>query len=353
MANNPSREFPADVAGPTVAASVRIVAVVAVVGVVSVAGLGSLAGCRSASPQAVVGGQGSVDAATPTAPRVVATTSLVGDTVTRVAGGRADLSVLLPLGADPHGFEARPRDVATLAGADLVFANGLGLEPFLGPLLEGTDPGPKLVELSDGIEPIVLADHSDAEEHHDDGDADDHHDHGGADPHAWFDPANVLIWVDRVEAELAAIDPDGAADYAANADAYRDDLRALDEWIERQVAEVPVERRKLVTDHRELGYFARRYGFEEVGALVESLSTLAQPSAGEIAALEERVRASGARAVFVGVSVSPALAERVAADTDIAVVRLHTGSLGEPGGPAGDYLSFMRSNVSAIVESLR
>jgi ABC-type Zn uptake system ZnuABC Zn-binding protein ZnuA len=116
---------------------------------------------------------------------------------------------------------------------------------------------------------------------------------------------------------------------------------------------VPAGKRKLVTDHASFGYLARRYGFEQVGALFPGYSTLAEPSAQDLVALGDAIRAFDVRAVFVGLTINPDLAERVAGDTGTQLVYLYTGSLGEAGGSADDYVSFMRYDVSAIVEALR
>jgi manganese/iron transport system substrate-binding protein len=271
--------------------------------------------------------------------RVVATTSIVADVVQNVGGDRIDLTTLLPLGADPHAFEPTPQDVAAVAGAHIVFANGAGLEAFLDDLLESAGENVPVVPVSYGVELLTL-------------DGKDEHG-GGMDPHIWFDPNNVLVWTRNIEHALGDLDPGNAAAYAANAATYEAELIALDAWIKQQVAQVPEANRRLVTDHASFAYFARRYGFEQVGAVFPGYSTLAEPSAQELAELEEAIREHGVKAVFVGLTVNPALAERVAEDTDTRLVFLYTGSLSGPDGPASDYLAFMKYNVSAIVEALR
>jgi ABC-type Zn uptake system ZnuABC Zn-binding protein ZnuA len=148
------------------------------------------------------------------------------------------------------------------------------------------------------------------------------------------------------------LDPANAETYRANAAAYIAELTALDEWIEEQVAQVPPERRKLVTDHEVFGYFAQRYGFEQVGAVISGVSTLAEPSAQEMAALQERIGELDVPAIFVGTTVNPTLAESVARDTGTQIVELYTGSLSDAGGPAPTYIEYMRYNVSRIVEAL-
>ncbi len=267
---------------------------------------------------------------------VVATTSIVGDVVAQVGEDRVALTVLMPLGTDPHTFEPTPRDVVTLARARLVFTNGAGLEENLARVLETPELRNKVVDLSAGL-PLRELDE----------------DHGGVDPHVWFDPLLVAAWTHRIAETLAAADPEGGELYLARAAAYRGALEELHLWIQGQVEAIPPERRLLVTDHRVLGYFAARYGFTEVGAIIPAFSTLAEASARERAALVDKIRALGVPAVFVSPEFNPALAAGLARDTGVRVVVLFHGSLTPPGGPAPDYLSFMRENVRRIVEALQ
>ena len=266
--------------------------------------------------------------------QVVATTTIVGDVVRAVGGDAIALTVLLPPGVDPHTFEPTPQDVAAVADAAVVFANGAGLEGFLEPLLQNAGGEARLVFVSEGIAYRRL--------------------NAGAsvDPHVWFDPLNVLVWVQNIEEALRTLDPTHAEVYVANAQRYRTALRELDAWIRDQVARVPPERRRLVTDHAVFGYFADRYGFAQVGAIVPGMSSAAEPSAQELAALEDAIRRAGVPAIFVGATVNPNLAQRIAEDVGVRVVFLYTGSLSPPGGPADSYLKLMRYNVSAIVDAL-
>ncbi len=276
--------------------------------------------------------------------KVVATTTLVGDVVSRVGGEDIELTVIMPPGVDPHGYEPTPADVAAVADADVVFLNGLGLEEFIEPLVANAGGTAQVVAVSSGIETIELAgghtDHDAAGELHD------------VDPHVWFDPANVAAWTDSIQATLGELHPGSTEAYFGRARDFKEELDELDRWIEEQVAAIPPERRRLVTDHQVLGYFARRYGFEQVGSL-HGFSTLSEPSAAELAHLMDTINELAVPAVFVGTTVNPTLAEMVAHDAGTRVVEIYTGSLGEPGGPAGTYLGFMRHDVSAIVEALR
>lgn len=276
-------------------------------------------------------------------PRVVATTSIIGDVVAHVAGGHVQLTVLMGPGVDPHTYTPTPRDVAAVHDAQLIFVNGAGLETFLEPLLQQAGGQARLVDLSQGID-LLPAEHVEEEA--------GHAGEGEYDPHIWLSVPNVMRWVDTIAAALSEADPAHAGAYRSQAAAYRQELEALDAWIRQQVAGVPPERRKLVTNHPAFGYFAREYGFEQVGA-VYPISPAAEPSAQEIAALEDAIRRLGVPAVFTESTVNPKLAEQVARDTGIRLVRLYTGSLGEAGSGAETYIGMMRYNVRAIVEALK
>lgn len=275
-------------------------------------------------------------------PLVVASTTIVGDVVRQVGADLIDLRVLLPVDADPHSFSPAPRDVAVVETALLVFLNGFNLEESLADLVEANATG-QIVHVSDGVTPIAIDDHA-----HEEDSA-----HTGDDPHVWLDPRNVQLWVENIAAALSEMDPDHAADYRANADAYLGELDDLQTWMSGQAASIPADRRVLVTDHESLGYFANAYDFTIVGVIVPGGSTLAEPSAQAIAALEETIRQTGTTTIFVGTTVNTQVAERIAADTGAALVPLYTGSLSAADGPAANYLELMRYDMNAIIEALQ
>ncbi len=270
--------------------------------------------------------------------RVVATTSIVADVVRAIAGDRVDVAELVPLGADPHDFQPTPQDAAAISNADVVFINGAGLEQYMTRLLANAGGGIPVVPVSYGTTLLTLQGGGSAPED---------------DPHIWFDPNNVKTWVTNIRSALSALDPGGEATYQAHADAYLAQLDALDAWIREQVAAVPEARRKLVTDHTFMAYFSKEYGFEQVGMVTEGSSTLAEPSAQELASLEDAIRAQHVAAIFVGTTVNPQVAQQIAQDVGIHVVPIYTGSLSDPAGPAGTYLDFMRYDVGQIVAALR
>jgi manganese/iron transport system substrate-binding protein len=314
---------------------------VAIASIIVLALLISLAACSSPMPTVNDGGS---EGARPL--RIVATTSIVADVVTQVAGEHASVTTLLPLGADPHAFAPSPRDLATLHEADAIMANGAGLEEFLEGYLASAGQDVPVIYLSEGITLRAFGEHDDEGEQP--GDV-----HEDGDPHTWTSPLNVMVFARNAADALAALDPANAEAYHANADAYVAALEDLDRWIQAQIDTVPAENRVLVSDHDVFGYYADRYGLEQLGAIVPAFSSAAQPSARELADLQTAMRERGVQVVFVGTSANPNLAERVAADLGIQVVVLYTGSLGEAGSGAETYIDYMRYNTTAIVQALR
>lgn len=300
---------------------------------------------------------------------VVATTTIVGDIVAGVGGNRISLYVMLAPGVDPHVFHPTPRDLRHVADADVLFANGAGLEAdFLGSLLEAAEPR-LMVEVSEHL-PLRRMDDAeeedpgdgDEEDHHDeedeeDGEDADHHGeeedhHGEFDAHVWMDPTLVAGWTVEIAEALAEVDPEHAAEYAARAATLSSELQELDAWIRSQVSAVPAPRRVLVTDHDVLSYFADRYGFELLETVVPGVSTASEPSARHLVQLRETIAEHGVPAIFIGTTVSPQTAQSVADDLGIELVAIYTGSLSEPDGPAATYQDFMRTNVERIVAAL-
>ena len=196
--------------------------------------------------------------------------------------------------------------------------------------------------------------HGHEEEHGDEEEEDAHgHGHGSLDPHFWFDPARVQQAVNVIAAQLSTVDSAGQTMYRENAAAYNRELDDLHAWITEQVAALPEDRRVLVTSHDAYQYYAQRYGFEVVGTIFP-LSTEVEPSAQDLAMLAELIEHEGVPVVFGETTHSDRMLRRIAEETGaIIVTGLYSGSLGEPGGEAGNYLDMMRFNTTTIVEALK
>ncbi len=275
--------------------------------------------------------------------RVLAVETFLSDIAQNVAGDRLHVEALVPAGVDPHSFEPVPSDVRKVADCNVLIVNGAGLEQFLNHLLQNAGGTRLVVEASTGLTSRLP----------EKGEAQDE-DHAHRDPHFWLDPNNVVTYVQNIREGLQRADPDGAAEYAAHADAYIRELEELDHWVAQQVSEIPQSRRLLVTNHESFGYFADRYGFTVVGTVIPSLSTDAVPSAQDLSHLVDRMRELGVKAIFLETGSNPELAHQVARETGIHVVtELYTHSPSRPGGPAPTYLDMVRFNTSTIIAALK
>jgi manganese/iron transport system substrate-binding protein len=288
---------------------------------------------------------------------VVTTTTVLADLVANVGGSDVAVSSLVPPGGDPHTFDPSPGDVARISEARLVFVNGLGLDEWTIELAEDADvPSDRVIELAEdlpGVEYIEGEAHDDAHEDEPAGSDDASHDqHTGeaVNPHLWLDVSYAAAYVARIAEHLSAADPAHAPGYRDRAAAYRDRLFALDAWAREQLGALSPESRRIVSFHDALPYFARAYGLEVVGVVVEAPGQ--DPSAGEIADLVDAIRSSGVRAIVSEAQFSPDLAETVAAETGAQVVAdLYTDSLGEP--PVDTFEGLIRYDVEALVGALR
>lgn len=281
--------------------------------------------------------------------QAVATISVIADLVQNVGGERVQVQALLPPGSDPHAFTPTPGDVQAIAQAEIVFENGLGLEAWLAEVIANAGGERPVVIVSNGITP--LAHGEDGDEHDEAMTTETEH---ATDPHMWFDVQHTIRYVENIRDGLKNVDPAGATTYDQNAAAYIKQLQQLDADVAAQVAQIPPERRKLLTNHDTFAYFAERYGFTIVGTVFEGVSTEQEPSAQQIAALVERIRTENVPAVFTENTVNTRLAEQIADEANVQVVTdLYTDALGE-GGSAGDtYIKMMRHDVMEIVAALQ
>ncbi len=304
---------------------------------------------------------GEADAGSPvsdsTTPTIVASTNIWGDVVSNVAcGGLATIDVLTPPGADPHAFEPSLADRGRLEAAALVVANGLGLEERFEDTLESVE--------ASGIPVFYIAEHIDTIEIADDGHSHDHgqsgghtHDHGhaheGDDPHVWFDPLRVSAALPLLAEHLvedAGLDAD-AVDHCLTA--YQTKLAKVHHELEHIFEEIPEDRRLLVTNHDALGYLAVRYGFQVVGTVIPSTSTLAEPNAADLEALAKTIEADKIPAVFTEALHSRDIVESLATRAgNVQVVILYTDALGEPGSGAETYIDLLRTNATRIRDAL-
>lgn len=268
---------------------------------------------------------------------VVATTVQVTALTRQVGGNLVNLHGIIPAGADTHSFEPTASDLQAIEDADVILRNGIGLDNFLDDTLEAGSQS-EVITVTDGIELRTTEE-------------------GGEeiqDPHVWQDPANDKTMIDNIAAALSEADPDNAATYEANAAAYNETLDETTVEIQAIIGEIPPENRKLVTNHDALGYFANAFGLEVVGAVIPSLSTESEPSAGDTANLLNTIEREQVKAIFAESSVNPALASALAGDANVAIVDdLYGDSLGEEGSGAETVDGMLLANARKIAEALK
>ncbi|MFB2580967.1 zinc ABC transporter substrate-binding protein AztC [Herbiconiux sp. P15] len=306
---------------PTVRPSARF----AIASALALASIALLAGC---APQA------------DDRPLIVVSTNILGDVVGELVGDEAEVLTLMKPDADPHSFEMSAQEAARLRSADLVVSNGLGLEEGLQQHLDAAS--------SSGVQTFVAGDAIDVLEYRE-GDA-----AGLPDSHFWTDPGRMLDVVDALEPVLAGIDGVDAAAITEHTDTYRAALQQLDAEMTAAFAALPAERRALVTNHHVFGYLADRFDFTVVGAVIPGGTTLAAPSASDLADLVQAVDETGVPTIFAESSSPDRLMQALASEADVHVdvVELYTESLTAPGGGAPDYLTMMRVNTDRIATGL-
>ena len=287
---------------------------------------------------------------------VIATTSVFADLAQLALGDNVMIETIIPAGVDVHTFEPSPADAQKLAGADLIVMNGLGLDEWALSLLEAAGKSEEdVLELAEGIDEsnawvYLEGEEHDEEEGKEEAEEGEEHGHGGSDPHIWLDPKGAAIYVDRIAARVAAELPERAAEIESARDAGLAEIAALDEELRVGFAAVEASARKIVTFHDAFGYFARAYGIEIVGVAVEAPGQ--EPSAKEIAALIDAIKAAGVTSVFSEAQFPSKVLNQVAAETGATVLEnLYSDALGD--APANSYLGAMRANASAILASFK
>jgi ABC-type Zn uptake system ZnuABC Zn-binding protein ZnuA len=280
---------------------------------------------------------------------VIATTSVFADLAQLALGDNVTIETIIPAGVDVHTFEPSPADAQKLAGADLIVMNGLGLDEWALSLLDAAGKSEEnVLELAEGIDESNAWVYLEGEGHSEE--EGEEHGHGGTDPHIWLDPKGAAIYVNRIAARVASELPERAMAIESARDAGLAEIAALDEELRVGFAAVDASARKIVTFHDAFGYFARAYEIEIVGVAVEAPGQ--EPSAKEIAALIDAIKAAGVTSVFSEAQFPSKVLDQVAAETGATVLEnLYSDALGD--APANSYLGAMRANASAILASFK
>lgn len=280
-------------------------------------------------------------------PSIVVTTNILGDVTREIVGDEADVTVLMKPNADPHSFGLSAVQAAELEQADLVVYNGLGLEENV---LRHVDAARE-----SGVATFAAGEAADPLTFHTAADGGPEGEEGQADPHFWTDPDRMHkvtgLIADQV---IEHVDSVGPGTIRANADRYAKQLTDLTTWMKKSFGRVPADHRALVTNHHVFGYLADRFGFEVIGAVIPSGTTLASPSSSDLRSLTKAMEKAGVRTVFADSSQPKRLAEvlRTEMGGGVRVVELHSESLTAKGAGADTYLRMMRANTTAMVTGL-
>jgi zinc/manganese transport system substrate-binding protein len=262
---------------------------------------------------------------------VVASFSILGDFVRNVGGDRVNLTTLVGPDSDVHVYTPAPSDAKTIAGAQLLIINGLGLEGWLPRLLQSSGSKAPIIAATKGIAPLKSG--------------------TAADPHAWQSMVNAQIYVKNIRDALAVADPADADFFRAQAERYLAELDALDREVRDAVGKIPPARRKVISTHDAFGYFAAAYGIAFIAPL--GVSTETEPSARDLAKIIGQIRAEKIPAVFLENISDDRLVGRIAAETGARIGgTLFSDSLtGEKGG-APTYIAMVRHNIKALTSAL-
>jgi zinc/manganese transport system substrate-binding protein len=271
--------------------------------------------------------------------KAVASFSILADMVKQVGGDRVEVITLVGPDGDAHVYEPTPADAKNLAGANILFTNGLGFEGWMDRLEKSSGFKGKVVVASTGVKPRTMVEEE-----------------GGkketiTDPHAWQSLANGKLYVANIRDGLIAVDPDGKATYEANANTYLDAIAKEETDVKAALAALPRERRKIITSHDAFGYFGAAYGLEVIAP--EGVSTESEASAQDVAKIIRQIKAEKIPAVFMENITDHRLLDQIASETNAKIGgTLYTDALSPPDGPAGTYLDVFRNNIETLTAAL-
>jgi zinc/manganese transport system substrate-binding protein len=266
---------------------------------------------------------------------VVATFSILGDFVTNVGGDRVEVTTLVGPNGDVHVYSPTATDARELSLAKAAFLNGLGLEGWMTRLITASGTKAPIVVATKGVTPRDLKE-------------------AGRlvpDPHAWQSIANARIYVGNIRDGLIQVDSAGARTFNTNTKSYLNKLDALEKEVKAAIAKIPVDRRKIITNHDAFGYFGDAYGMEFIAP--EGLSTDSEPSARDVAKIITQIRTQKIPAVFLENVTDPRLMQQIAEESGAKIGgKLYSDALSEPNGPASTYIALMRNNVHEFEKAL-
>ena len=268
-------------------------------------------------------------------PKVLTTFTVLADMARNVAGDKLIVESITRIGAEIHGYEPTPSDIVKAQDADLILYNGMNLERWFEQFLGNVENVPAAV-LTDGIEPVPIAEGPYADK---------------PNPHAWMSPQNALVYVENIREAFVELDPDNAETYNANAAAYSEKLRAIDEQLRRDLAQIPENQRYLVSCEGAFSYLARDYGMKEI--YMWPINADRQSTPKQVRTVIEKVKASDVPTIFCETTVSDEAQKQVAKTTGTRFGgNLYVDSLSAEDGPVPTYLNLLEYDVRTISNGL-
>ncbi|WP_342566276.1 zinc ABC transporter substrate-binding protein [Paenibacillus sp. FSL R7-0345] len=270
---------------------------------------------------------------------IVATYSIIADMAENIAGDKAEVYSLVPVGTDPHMYDPLPADTGKVSDADLIFYNGLNLETGKGwfqDLLDVTNKTEAAFALSEAVTPIYLTEKGKESQ---------------VDPHAWLDIQNAIKYVDSITKQVIAQDPDNEAYYLGNQEKYVSELNELDQYAKEAVGQIPEDKRILVTSEGAFKYFSRAYGLES--AFIWEINTDSQGTPEQMNRIIGIIEDNSIPALFLETSVNPKTMETISAETGVPIYsKIFTDSVAKAGEEGDTYLGMMKWNIDKVVEGL-
>ncbi|HEY1893694.1 MAG TPA: metal ABC transporter substrate-binding protein [Chthoniobacterales bacterium] len=274
--------------------------------------------------------------------RVASFSTIDTEIAQQVGGEHVEVAVLVKPGVDPHEYEPTPADLRQVSNAQLILTSGKHIENYLNKLQEATGGKADLLKVGDHLSSLKMKPNE----------AEDGADNRGVieDPHWWHSVANVKQATRIIRDEMIKLDPAAKTDFERNANAYLAKLDALDNWVRRKVAELPRDKRKLVTSHDAFQYLARDYGFEIEA--IEGVSTETEASNRHVSELIDDIKKENVKAIFLESTLNPKVTTQITSETGAKIGgSLYPDGLGP--GDASTYEGMMKHNISTIVDALK
>ncbi len=267
-------------------------------------------------------------------PHVLASASIFEDMAKNIGGDLITLDKIVPVGADPHLYDPIPSDVDKVLKADLILINGLTFEGWISKLVDNSGTKAKSILITEGVKTIRSQDYENA-----------------TDPHAWMTVSNAKIYAQNIYNALIAEDPENSAQYKSNLDTYQKELDELEGFIRNAVAEIPEEKRVVITSHDAFNYYGKEYGLRLEA--IQGISTESEAQTSDVMRVSKVIRDLKIPSVFVESTINPKMLKQIATDNGATIGgELFADSLGEPDSEAGTYIGMMRYNTKTISAGL-